>query len=33
MSATRPTLLLLPGLLNDAQLWHAQRVALADVAD
>ncbi|MBD4218385.1 alpha/beta fold hydrolase [Xanthomonas citri pv. citri] len=33
MSAPRPTLLLLPGLLNDAQLWQAQRVALADVAD
>ncbi|MBB2758478.1 UNVERIFIED_ORG: pimeloyl-ACP methyl ester carboxylesterase [Xanthomonas campestris] len=33
MSATRPTLLLLPGLLNDAQLWQAQRVALAELAD
>ncbi|APP78454.1 alpha/beta fold hydrolase [Xanthomonas hortorum] len=33
MSAPRPTLLLLPGLLNDAQLWQAQRVALANVAE
>ncbi|MCC8617780.1 alpha/beta fold hydrolase [Xanthomonas vesicatoria] len=33
MSADRPTLLLLPGLLNDAELWHAQRAALAGIAD
>ncbi|MGV7196222.1 alpha/beta fold hydrolase [Xanthomonas axonopodis] len=33
MSVDRPTLLLLPGLLNDAELWHVQREALADIAD
>lgn len=33
MTTDRPTLLLLPGLLNDAELWHAQRADLADVAD
>lgn len=33
MSADRPTLLLLPGLLNDAELWHAQRAALAGIAE
>ncbi|WP_372392265.1 alpha/beta fold hydrolase [Xanthomonas sp. NCPPB 3582] len=33
MSAARPTLLLLPGLLNDADLWQAQRIALADLAE
>lgn len=33
MSADRPTLLLLPGLLNDAELWHAQRAALGGIAE
>ncbi|TAA43356.1 alpha/beta fold hydrolase [Pseudoxanthomonas winnipegensis] len=29
----RESLLLLPGLLNDAELWHAQLEALSDLAD
>lgn len=32
-TAARTPLLLLPGLLNDATLWHAQLDALADIAD
>jgi pimeloyl-ACP methyl ester carboxylesterase len=33
MSSARPDLLLLPGLLNDEALWHAQLHALSDLAD
>jgi len=32
MTETRPQLLLLPGLLNDAELWRDQISGLADVA-
>lgn len=30
---TKPTLVLLPGLLNDARLWDHQKAALADMAE
>jgi pimeloyl-ACP methyl ester carboxylesterase len=33
MSHARPDLVLLPGLLNDAELWRAQLDGLADLAD
>ncbi|SEM25896.1 Pimeloyl-ACP methyl ester carboxylesterase [Pseudoxanthomonas sp. GM95] len=33
MSQGRPDLVLLPGLLNDAELWRAQLDGLADLAD
>lgn len=33
MSDERPTLLLVPGLLCDEQLWHHQVAALSDMAD
>lgn len=33
MAASRPALLLLPGLLNDGRLWSAQVAGLSDVAD
>lgn len=33
MSQSRPDLLLLPGLLNDADLWQAQLETLAELAD
>lgn len=33
LTPSRPQVVLLPGLLNDAELWRAQLIGLADLAD